>query len=78
MSSRTGSPVVCPTCAADTVNILEYSSSRSLVWYLRCVTCAHVWTLPKMPGGSRPVVRPALTQHDIRVQRKFRTSIDRE
>ena len=74
MSWRTAAPVVCPTCASDTVNILEYTSSRSQVWYLRCVSCCHVWTLPKSPGGSRPVVRHALTSSDIQVQRDIRTS----
>jgi hypothetical protein len=74
MSWRTAEPVVCPTCAADTVNILEYTSSRSQVWYLRCVSCCHVWTLPKSPGEPRPVVRHALTSTDIQVQRDIRTS----
>ena len=36
--------VTCPGCAADTIKLLDFSSSISLVWYLRCNSCGHVWS----------------------------------
>ena len=66
--------VTCPGCAADTVKLLDFSSAISLVWYLRCNSCGHVWTLPKDSEGTAPHVRRALSAEDIRRQRNLRLS----
>ena len=66
------SVVTCPGCAADTVKLLDFSSSISLVWYLRCNSCGHVWTLPKGVDGAAPPERRPLSADDVQRQRKLR------
>ncbi len=74
MSEQPDAVVTCPACSADTVNLLEYSSSVALVWYLRCRACGHVWTLEKSAYGRPPTLRQTITEHDVRLQRLLRES----
>ena len=40
----------CPNCAAHTPRLLEATSTEAYVWYLRCGTCGHVWTVSREDG----------------------------
>jgi len=37
----------CPVCAKPTPRVLEAASDGAVVWYVRCQTCGHVWTVSK-------------------------------
>lgn len=52
MGYRPMSSVVCPRCAQHEVDCLEEISSRSHVDYLRCRSCAEVWTVPRAPAEA--------------------------
>ena len=41
----------CPECSSGDIRWLSHLSQSCWVDYYRCVTCGHVWTLPK-PGDS--------------------------
>jgi hypothetical protein len=45
------------------------------VWYLRCIACGHVWTLPKREDKARPAVRQALSLDDVVLQREIRRDL---
>ena len=46
----------CPECAADSIALLEYSSSIALICYLRCSSCGNVWTIEKSSDGPGPLL----------------------
>ena len=37
----------CPNCRATAPRLLEATSAAAYVWYVRCATCGHVWTISK-------------------------------
>jgi hypothetical protein len=45
---------LCPHCEADGVTALRHSSREASVWYIRCLYCGHVWTLPKEQHPAPP------------------------
>ena len=70
MAVRMETPfVTCPSCHADTVNVVEFTSAIAVVWYLRCTACAHLWTVDKDASGTRPRVRRALSRPDVQILR---------
>ena len=48
----------CPHCDAVRGRFLPNVSGDAIVEYYRCDECAHVWTLPKSPGGATITIRP--------------------
>jgi uncharacterized Zn finger protein len=48
----------CPNCGAQTARFLESSSVDAYVWYYRCASCGHVWTVLKADGVTIRHVTP--------------------
>jgi len=64
----------CPNCGVPTPRVLEATSKEAVVWYVRCDTCGHVWTVSRdanetvhdvterTPPSGTPLAKPASDQ----------------
>jgi hypothetical protein len=49
----------CPQCRALAPRLLEEPSKDAIVWYYRCTSCGHVWTVSK---DGKETVRDVTTR----------------
>ena len=55
--------VPCPQCTSHITECMEALSTRSMVNYLRCYTCGHVWALPRAASAEPCDFPPAAAGH---------------
>lgn len=49
----------CPHCRKPAARLLEHSSAGTHVWYFRCASCGHVFSVRRNnPGGPTWTVVP--------------------